>query len=93
VHAIHDPRLRVERGGFVFFDVVPRDVDLDAAAAEADKARKDAAAADAAAAEALEAAGGAPVCPPPPPAQGGSGSSALDRLHRAAAGRVAVSDQ
>jgi hypothetical protein len=87
VHERYDPRLRVERGGFVFFDVVPLDMDLDEAAAEADKARKEAAAADAAAAEAeaAAAAGGAtPVCPPP---QGGK-QSALDRLHqRASASR------
>lgn len=52
IHLCSDPRLRVERGGFVFFDVVPRDMELDSAAAEAYKARREAAAADAAAAAA-----------------------------------------
>jgi hypothetical protein len=55
-----DARLRVERGGFVFYDVVPAGVALDAAVEEAERARREAAEADAAA-KAAEPAGGA--CP------------------------------
>jgi len=77
VHTVHDPRLRVVRGGFVYYDVVPSDVALDDAAAEAEKAQREAAAADAAAAAVAAAEGeqcpvtaaathgGRAVCPPP----------------------------
>jgi hypothetical protein len=61
IHKIIDPRLRVVRGGFVYYDVVPSDISLDDAAAESDKAQREAAAADAAAA--ASAAAEAERCP------------------------------
>ncbi|KAI8463946.1 MAG: hypothetical protein J3K34DRAFT_442033 [Monoraphidium minutum] len=63
VHAGRDPRLVVERGGFVFHDIVPLGVALHEAAAEAAAARSEAAAADAAAAAVAEEEGSqCPVC-------------------------------
>ena len=68
-----DARLRVRRGGFVYYDVVPSGVPLDEALADAARARDEAAAADAAAAAAAAAEADAcpidaakRICPPPP---------------------------